>query len=169
MSENNHSSSVVEIPLTKGFTAIVDEIDADLTMQKWCSLVQPTGNVYAKCARGFKSKHKTILLHKVILERILGREMTKGERVDHKNGNTLDDTRSNLRLATHAQNMRNSKRRKNNSSGYKGVNFFRGKWRAQIQHEKKNITIGMFDTPEQAHEAYCAKALELQGEFARFE
>lgn len=167
MSEMNDTPSIIEIPLTKGYVAFVGTADGDLAQHKWCSLIQPTGNVYAKRGESRKivKHHHSVLIHRVIMERILGRVLEKAERVDHKNGDTLDNARSNLRLATHAQNMRNSKRRKNNTSGYKGVNFYRGRWRAQIQHNNRGITIGMFDTPE---EAYCAKALELQGEFARY-
>lgn len=163
------SDNTIEIPLTKGYAAIVDAEDADLAQRRWCALVQKTGNVYAKRAMGFKAKHKTLLLHRVISERMLNRILSKDEQIDHVDGNTLNNTRENLRVANHTQNMRNSKKRKNNTSGYKGVNYFDGRWRAQIQVDKQRITIGMYDTPEEAYQAYCDAAIQYHGIFARFE
>lgn len=88
--------------------------------------------------------------------------------VDHRNGNGLDNRRSNLRLATQAQNMSNRGRPTNNTSGYKGVSAGRlGGWRAYITSRGKRLDIGTFASKEEAAEAYNAKALELHGEFAR--
>lgn len=89
--------------------------------------------------------------------------------IDHINGNKLDNRICNLRLCTHAENMRNRKINTNSSSGLKGVSFDKSKnrWRAVIKFQNKSITIGRFDTPELAHLAYCKAAAELHGEFAR--
>jgi hypothetical protein len=58
--------------------------------------------------------------------------------------------------------------RKTNTSGFKGVSWYArtGKWNAQVCHQRKYYNLGYFDTPEEAHEAYKVKALELFGEFA---
>lgn len=103
------------------------------------------------------------LLHRFLLE------APDGTFVDHRNGNTLDYRKSNLRPATCTQNQFNKKRAKNNTSGYKGVNFHQNKWRAYIKINRKRIHLGHFDTPEEAHLAYCKAALSLAGEFAKFE
>lgn len=87
--------------------------------------------------------------------------------VDHIDGNRDNNALANLRLVTKSQNMWNSKIRKNNRSGFKGVCLQRGRWVAQICHNKKKIIIGRFKTPDEAAEAYRAKSIEFHGEFAR--
>ena len=91
------------------------------------------------------------------------------KQIDHINGVRYDNIASNLRLATGSQNGANQSKNKKNKSGYKGVHFVksRKKWRAQIKINNKTIHIGYFDCPELAHIAYCKRAVELFGEFAR--
>jgi hypothetical protein len=88
--------------------------------------------------------------------------------VDHADQNPLNNCRSNLRLATYSQNLANRSTFKNNTSGFKGVCWSKkaNKWMSQIQHQNHNYYLGLFDTPELAHEAYKAKAEELFGSFA---
>ena len=102
----------------------------------------------------------------------------KGMLVDHINGDTMDNRRSNLRVCSKGENGRNRKTQsKNNTSGFKGVSYI-GKgpdminelsrpWQAYINYNKKRYYLGRFVTPEEAARAYDAKALELHGEFAR--
>ena len=92
--------------------------------------------------------------------------------VDHINSNGLDNQRANLRLATRSQNRLNSRNRIN-SPYPKGVcaKKYKGKitgYHAQSQLKGKRIRLGIFLTPELAHEAYAAFAKEHYGEFARF-
>ncbi|WP_161489491.1 HNH endonuclease [Sulfitobacter sp. EhC04] len=89
--------------------------------------------------------------------------------VDHVNGNPEDNRISNLRLASHAENMRNRKKNANNASGLKGVHWCRTylRWFASICVNKKRINLGSYPTKEAAHEAYCEAAERLHGEFAR--
>ena len=72
-------------------------------------------------------------------------------------------------MATHSQNMKNRKINKNNTSGYKGVQWHKRdkKWRASIVVNKNKIHLGCFNCPKEAHDAYCRAAKELHGEFAR--
>jgi len=93
----------------------------------------------------------------------------KDKEIDHENGVTYDNRASNLRLATKSQNNANQSKNKKNKSGYKGVHFkkSRNKWCASIKINNKTIHIGYFDSPELAHIAYCKRAVELFGEFAR--
>ena len=89
------------------------------------------------------------------------------EQIDHINGDRADNRWCNLRLANHAQNARNAKRRNDNTSGYKGVTRAKGKWAAQIYRGPgKSQHIGYFNTPEEAHEAYCEAAKNHFGPFA---
>ncbi len=87
--------------------------------------------------------------------------------IDHKNGDAGDDRICNLRDCNRAQNIQNGKRRSSNTSGYKGVHWHKimRKWRAEIRFGEKRRILGWFDTPEQAHEAYCGVAKEFYGEF----
>lgn len=157
----------IEIQLAKGYTTIIDDEDADLSRIQWGTLGKT--RVYAR--KGVWSNKKVIdfFLHRIIAERVFDRIISKGEEVDHINGDTLDNRRINLRIVTRAQNMWNRKLNKNNKSGYKGVSKDGNLWRAAIQKNKQRITLGWFKTPKEAHEAYCKAAAELFGEFARFE
>jgi hypothetical protein len=94
---------------------------------------------------------------------------TKGQQIDHKNGDTLDNRRSELRFATNHQNAMNSKLRKNNKSGFKGVSYSasENRWIANICLHGKCKYLGGFDTREEAHAAYMRAAIEAAGEFAR--
>lgn len=172
----------VSIPLSKNgkhagkFEAIIDDCDSDLAELRWNIKIQ--ANRFTNyAARGInlgkaKSyKIQEIKMHRVILERTIGRPLEVGEMVDHINGNGLDNRRENLRLAIDGDNVRSQRKRKDNISGYKGVTWDKDlkKWRARITYNSKLLHLGSFGTPQEAHEAYCNKAKELFGEFARFE
>ena len=163
--------ATVEIPLSQGFVAVVDAIDADLSQFKW-SAANEKGKVYAfrRVKIGF-NQHKKEWLHRVILERVLGRQLEGKEFTDHRNSNGIDDRRENLRLATQRQNTANRKLNKNNTSGYKGVHFNRNNnsWIAEISSGNEKFNLGRFDNPQDAYAAYCKAARELHGEFARLE
>lgn len=83
--------------------------------------------------------------------------------IDHIDGDCSNNRISNLRLASRKQNNENTRLRTNNSSGYRGVSFRKdtGKWRAQMQHNKKIIDFGYFDTPEEASAAAEKKRREV--------
>jgi len=85
------------------------------------------------------------------------------------NRNGLDNRRANLRLATRSENLRNRAVHCNNTSGYRGVRWkpARRKWVANITLNGQQHHLGYHATPEAAHQAYCAAARELHGEFAR--
>lgn len=87
--------------------------------------------------------------------------------IDHINGDTADNRLFNLREATVSQNALNRAAMKNASSGLKGVTFHKatGKWRSQYYRSGKQRHLGLFDTPEEAHEAYCNAAKREYGEF----
>lgn len=89
--------------------------------------------------------------------------------VDHINGNPGDDRIANLRLATHAQNLQNRGKQKNNKSGFKGVCWHvpSKKWHARIACNGKQHHLGLFATPEDAHRAYIVAAERFHGEFAK--
>lgn len=156
----------VEIPLTKGYTAIVDPVDADLLDYRWRAFTSRSSGPYAVRGPGAK-----IAMHRIILERKIGRSLAKGEVTDHADRNTLNNTRSNLRVASYSQNMQNRKRRANSTSGLKGITRHNrtNRWQAQITVNGRSIHLGHYDTPEAAHAAYCEAAHQYFGEFAREE
>jgi hypothetical protein len=90
--------------------------------------------------------------------------------IDHINGDKADNRLVNLRAATQQQNNRNTGKRKDNASGFKGVCFHlrSKKWMASISiGGSKSTYLGLFDTPEEAHAAYCSAAQKHHGEFAK--
>lgn len=89
--------------------------------------------------------------------------------IDHENLDKADDRWLNLRDASAKQNAANSKRKRTNKSGYKGVAWHERarKWHAYIQVNGKSRNLGGFDSPEDAHAAYHAAAVSAFGEFAR--
>jgi len=89
--------------------------------------------------------------------------------VDHRNLNKSDDRWENLRLATKAQNATNSRRNRLNTTGYKGVSRWRGKFRATIRVNTKQKHLGIFDDPISAWYAYRRAARRYHGKFARTE
>ncbi len=157
--------SSVRIPLHSrkysGLFAIIDEQDFErVSAYQWN--VNNTGKgLYARAyVPGSGSKgRRTISLHRFVLN------APSGVEVDHKDGNKMDCTRQNLRLASHAQNTQNCPLSTRNTSGFKGVTFNarNGKWRAKIQ----NWHLGCFDLPEDAARAYDVAARASFGAFAR--
>lgn len=155
------------IPLTKGYQTVVDDVDADLSQLKWC--------VHIENNRPYALRHvrpTQLYIHKVILARKISRPLEQGEKVDHVDNDSLNNRRDNLRLATHAENMRNRKLPKNNTSGFKGVtksNSTLHPWRASIKVNGETIDLGYFSTAEEASDAYVEASKKHHGEFARTE
>jgi hypothetical protein len=85
---------------------------------------------------------------------------------DHRDGDTHNNRRSNLRFATQSQNTMN-RRRNLSKEGFKGVSTAKGRrFRARIRVDGKTHYLGVFDNPEEAARAYDTAARELHGEFA---
>lgn len=110
-----------------------------------------------------KNGKNNIKLHREILGLESGNVLVG----DHWNGNGLDNQFSNLRICPKGDNVRNARKSSNNTSGFKGVFWDKQdkKWRSKIDYDGKTHNLGRFNTPEEAHEAYCKKGKELHGEF----
>jgi hypothetical protein len=150
------------IRTAKRIEAIVDDCDADLANRKWFNHAH--GYLY----RNEKVAGRTVsvLLHRIILERKLGRALQSNEHCDHCNGVPLDNRRDNLRVCTHTQNMQN-KKSSNKSVGLKGVSKIRNRYQARIRVNGKQINLGVYASAEEAHHAYSKAAVKYHGEFAR--
>lgn len=83
--------------------------------------------------------------------------------IDHINQDKDDNSIANLREVSISENRQNVARYKNNTSGHKGVHWFKanGKWQAQIKHENKRYHLGFFEDIEDAVSAYAAAAARL--------
>lgn len=159
------------IPLTQGQLATVDDEDYErLAAYKWYALWdEKLGKYYA--VRNITvgvGKQSLVRMHRVIF----GLQSGDSRKIDHARGNTLDnrrfvDRKPNLRIASSLENNRNARKRKDNTSGYKGVDLHKGRWRARIRVDGKSVHLGYFATREDAKVAYDSAARLYFGEFAR--
>ena len=152
-----------EIQLTQGKVAIVDDEDFDyLNQWKWFAN-NHNGKFYVgRSITVSKNKKIRIYMHRFIMK------PEKVMVIDHLDSNPLNNQKNNLRICTHAENMRNSKINTNNKSGYKGVSFQenRNNYRASIKFNNKTINIGNYIDPIDAARAYNEAALKYHKEFA---
>lgn len=143
--------------LSQGQTAKVSNVDYKWASRwKWCAWWNcHTDSFYAvrsisKSAGG----PSTVWLHKALMS-ARGFKV-HGKRVDHKNHDTLDNCRRNLRVVTSAENSANRKGATSaNKSGYLGVGWDSRlkKWRTQITVRGRYLHIGYFDSPLAAAKA----------------
>lgn len=156
------------IQLIKGLNTLIDEADwSAMSQRKWGATRSGNGAPYAGrqvYVSGGKGGRRTLYMH---------REITRAPRgmlVDHRNCDTLDNRRSNLRLATKAGNAANARKpRTGKTSQFKGVSWSkaRNKWVAHIRKDGKGAHLGHFDSEAEAAVAYNRAASEAFGEFAR--
>lgn len=155
------------IQLTQGARAAVDDKDFEyLNNFKW-HLWDCHGYKYAKRSvyvpghtRSCPNRTKTIRMHHDILPR------KKGFLIDHKDGNGLNNRRSNIRYATSTQNSMNRKPHKNNTSGARGIYIRPEGWIAMIRKNNKLRYIGSFRLKRDAVAARKEAERSMFGEFA---
>jgi hypothetical protein len=135
---------------------------------------RPAGELAGAAAKTEKGRIIVGFQRKTYKAHILAWVCQTGEwpthQIDHINEDPSDNRWCNLRAATKAQNMRNIKKIKSNTSGHKGVGFHRptSRWRATIKADGVQYHLGLFDTIEEAIEAYANAANKLHGLFAKF-
>lgn len=153
---------VMEIPLSRGLVALVDDLDYDRVAavgtwyaDKSCQTFYARKNFWTPENRRYKS----IKMHRFITDWVL---------VDHVNGNGLDNRRKNLRPADSIRNTWNRRLRSDSRTGYKGVaRLPDGRFRAYINCEGHRYELGRFTDLTEAAHAYDAAAIDMFGPFAR--
>lgn len=143
------------ISVPTGEQILIDDADyAWASERRWWL---QRGYVATKCDR--RNKY----LHRLLMGAAFGQE------VDHIDGDPLNNQRANLRLCTHAENMRNRlTNRKKMYSRYKGVTKTKGYWVAYIRGaDGRQKHLGSFPTEEAAARAYDAASIERYGAFAK--
>lgn len=146
---------------TNGYQFIISKEDADFVdSRSWFAQGRP-GFMYVATSIKENGKYKIKYLHRLLFN-LSDRKVF----VDHINHNTLDNTRSNIRLSDSKNNQYNTKKKDGCSSKYKGVTFENNKWRARIRENGKKLHLGCFDSEEAAAQAYNEAALKIAREHA---
>ena len=155
-------SQMKTIELTQGQTAIIDDGEfAKISKHRWFAFYNGR-TFYAMRNRSKKSiKSGRMPMANQIMD------CPSGFEVDHKNHNTLDNQRCNLRICTHQQNMQ-SNPPIGGTSKYKGVSWNKchKKWRARVKMNGKEYFLGYFDNEIDAARAYDNRVRILQKDFA---
>lgn len=167
------------IQLTQGYQTVIDDIDfEDVSKFSWYASTRTDRGAprpYARTHEWREGKRITLQLHVFIMEQ-QGIKIPNGVFVDHKDNNSLNNMRENLRIATISQNLANKgameKTSKLGRSQYKGVfwNKRANKWEAgigsMVDGKRKKHYLGVYIKEEDAARAYDVKAVEFFGEFA---
>lgn len=156
------------IPLTRGMVALVDDEDFDrLSAFSWSAVKGRRESFYASRGVGVGEPLmvRTRQMQRDVLDP-LG-EVPSHILADHRNGDTLDCRKENLRWASFEESNRNRRILASNTSGYRGVWKNKTRWRASIRAEGRLIQGGGYATPEEAAAAYNALALQYHGPDAK--
>lgn len=151
----------MEILSTNGKPILIDSEDLELVSQyAWTVTKDGYAKKYLEKLVDGKRLRKVVYMHRLIMD------AKENEIIDHINQNKADNRRSNLRVASKSLNALNSHKVRS-STGYRGVihNRQKGKaFKARITHLGKQIHLGAYDTPAEAHSAYLIKQKELTDE-----
>ncbi|MCY4470300.1 MAG: HNH endonuclease [Thiotrichales bacterium] len=135
-------------------------------------LIGRTAGCICKTKNGRSYRHirihgKLYLAHRLAWLYVTG-EWPEGL-LDHEDNEGTENPWTNLRLASYSQNIGNSKRRRTNKVGLKGVvpSKTPGNYCAYVHINGATLYLGTFNCPHEAHRAYCAAARSVFGRFAR--
>lgn len=140
--------------------AVVDDVDFDALKNYRWSLTK--AGYVTRYAGGGRSAQAYVYMHRQIMDFPDGN-------IDHKDGDPLNNCRSNLRVVNQSQNNQNARPRANGTSQYKGVYWVIGKqrWAAVIHVDKQKVFLGYYTTEQVAAEAYNKAATHYFGQYAR--
>lgn len=152
-----------KIPLGNGEFALVDDSDFD-----WLSKYTWHRETRELCKYATRNRLKGETAFSKFMHRLIMDAPPK-TRIDHINGNGLDNRRSNLRFCDHSQNLCNRRLNKNSATGLKGVHFNQNlrKWTVSICKNNHQFRVGTYSTSHDAMIAYDAAATVLHKQFAR--
>ena len=154
-----------KIFLGQGIFTLVDPVDFyRFNYFNWCAKQNGPRTYAVRLIADSNNRTKIISMHREILN------PPAGLLVDHRNRNTLDNRRDNLRLATHSQNQFNKgKTSKKSSSRFVGVFFEKHsrRWVARIVTNGKRLWLGRFNDELSAAKAYDKAAKKYHKDFAR--
>lgn len=153
------------ITLTRGLVAKVDDEDFDFLNQwRWYATPNKDGTFRAQRTEKSDGRKKTITMSRLILRMPEGSGL-----VDHRDLDTLNNQKDNLRRSNKSLNGANRLANDNNTSGYKGVTWHKlaKKWLSQITVRGTRLYLGLFTDPAAASDAYYQAAKEHFGEYAR--
>jgi len=155
-----------EIQLTQGYVALIDDEDYDMVnFFSWRVMIRKTNIYVGTQACRINKKAVTMLLHQLVLH-----NTPEGYEIDHIDGNALNNQKSNLRIVTHTQNMKNTRKSSGGvTSKYKGVFKPSGvrKYKVLITVDKKVIYLGYYKDELEAARVYNEAALKYFGEYAK--
>ncbi len=158
-----------EIQLTQGEVALVnEEVFEELNRVKWYAL-KVGHTFYAVRNVQVGGKRTTEYMHNIIIARKIDQELLRGKEINHIDGNGLNNTFENLRIATRTQIRMNEGLRRDNTSGFKGVSWDRRriKWFVAINIDKKRKYLGRYKNKIDAVKTYNAAAIKYYKKFAR--
>lgn len=152
--------SMVEITLNNGGSTLIDDADLAAVLEwRWYRKKEGKTNVYY----AYRVERPRIKLHRFLLN------APEGIKVDHRDGNGLNNQRSNLRFCDDSQNCQNHAIQKNNTSGVTGVCWYKKDrlWVSKINCRRRTYFLGSFKNKSDAISARMFAEELIFGEFRR--
>lgn len=152
------------VPLTRGQFAAVDDADFErISAFKWRAAWDPKAQSFyaVRSLPRINGKRPTEYMARAVVA------ASAADTVDHRDHDTLNNTRPNLRATTHCNNLKNRQKRTVATSIYKGVHWHKAakKWQAKIRSDNKEIYLGLYAEEVDAARAYDMASERLHGEY----
>ena len=156
---------IIKIPLRNARRHIIAYAKASIDKYK---LLSPYSYHAVKKGRKIYAASRVDGVNISMQEMIIGKKAPPGHKIDHKNGNGLDNTNENLRFATDSQNVHNQQKKEGTTSRYFGVSWNKNtkKWRSGIVCKGEQYNLGSYDNEKDAAYIFDIWDLYLYGEFS---